>query len=632
MRTIAMRTIFFTALHNNYFLQKVTSIGKLLTLLVTVFLSAYSTNANAQVLGDPSVISGNVHEIVHLVAGDGRKVEAVLMYPDTGIDQYSPAIVFHHGGFGGHPARQVGAPRFAAERLAAKGYTVLSLLSRQSNGHIDSLFEESQKDIKAGIDFLANRGMQDIILAAHSLGSIRISGYLADNKDPRVKAAVHYAPTADMSDAQRKSLGDEAYEERVRKAQEAVAAGKGRLDLGGDPDLIKGLESDPVIDFGFTFQTPAAYLSWWGPDARTSNTDRFADTEVPILMLSGTEDSLVPQGRMKQLKKAAIKAPAVDYIWYQDGDHFFSGFQDQAAADTANWLAKQGLGVKTPITTRLVDTLLASGRYFPGVLYSPKSGADKSKPVFIIQHGYTGNIFQTSNHWLSTRLAQEGFTVLAPMTRSSGLTGIVKGKMQNMVEDMGAWVDFLEQQGYSQVVTVGHSLGGIWTALYVSQSQDQRIKAMVFMAPTRSMPGSSERSLGAERYAEINARAEALVAEGKGKTMITDKYYRKPPAPKGARSMYFQQAESWLDSWGKGSVAVLTDRLSEIDLPMLSLAGSKDLYVDEAYMHEVQAAAAGPMELVWYGGKDGANHGFNDYEDRVAEDILSWMQSISLSD
>lgn len=100
---------------------------------------------------------------------------AILYTPEAGVNPYSPGIVMIHGGLGGHPARQVGAPRFAAERLAAKGYTVLSLMTRHSRDEFQTLFEDIVLDIDTGLDFLEARGMQELILAGHSMGSVRIS-------------------------------------------------------------------------------------------------------------------------------------------------------------------------------------------------------------------------------------------------------------------------------------------------------------------------------------------------------------------------------------------------------------------------------------------------------------------------
>jgi len=590
----------------------------ILSVLLTL-LAIHAGDAGAQGFGDPTPVAGNRHEVVHISADDGLTISALLMYPETGMNRYAPAMVLHHGGFGGHPARQVSAPRFIAERLSAAGYTTLSILSRQSAGHTDSLFEESRKDIKAAVDFLAGRGMEDIVLAGHSLGSVRVSGYMADTKDPRVKAVVHYAPTADLPEFQRELVGDETYAAQVRRARESVAAGRGRLDLSPDPDGSKGLDPDPVVDLQFTFQSPAAFLSWWGPAARTRNTDLFAATEVPILMLAGTEDAYVPQGRMKALQQAAVNAPVVDYLWYLDGDHFFSGFQGRAARDTALWLERQGLGVEAPVRTRLVDARLASGRYFPAVLYAPGEGRDGTGPAFLLQHGFAETILQGSSHRLGVRLAQAGYPALAPMARSSGVTGAMGLRLDELIDDLGVWMDFLAARGHRRIVMAGRGEGSLWIALYAARRQDPRLQGLVFLAPAGDLPSSTRASLGDGKYDATVGKARSLVAAGKGNSFITDKFYS---GPKGARSMFIQRAESWLNYRGEDAIA-LSRVVTAIDMPMIALAGPEDAGVDPVYLNRLKASAAAKMTVKRYAGDEGA---VTAHEDRIARDIVTWTR------
>lgn len=594
--------------------------------VMLLLLSAHE-QTSAQGSGDPTPISGNVHEIIELTADDGVVIPAILMYPETGLDRHSPALVFHHGGFGGHPARQVGAPRFAAERLAAAGYATLSLLSRQSAGHIDSLYEESQKDIKAAIDYFDNLGIEDIVLLAHSLGSIRIAGYLADTKDPRVKAAVHFAPTADMPEAIPGWASREGVEARIRKAREAVAAGRGRMDLSDDPDRSKGIETDEFIDILFTFQSPEAYLNWWGPDARTRNSERFAEIEVPMLMLAGSEDPYVPPGRMEQLKKAAINSPIVDYIGYENGDHFFSGFQDRAAADAIRWLSEQGLGSRSPIHTRLVDARLATGRYFPGVLYGPGEEGDGTRPVFLIQNGFGATIMEGPGHWLATRLARSGFAALTPMTRASGFTGSIIANLDEIVDDLGKWMDFLEDRGSRRIVLVGHGLGANLTAIYAAETGDPRVAGLVFLGPIGDLPQWARQSLGSDRYESILSRAARDVENG-GSQLITDKFYLPPPARNGERGMFGQRSGSWLDFFGPGARTVLTERLAEIESPIAVLAGSNDYLVGRDIPGKLENAAAGPVRVLWYGGPNGADHWFSGLRNQAASDVAAWTREV----
>ena len=95
-----------------------------------------------EILPLPTTVEGSYAKLLESLSQQAEPLMALLFYPEAGINQYSPGILFLHGGLGGHPARQVGAPRYAAERLAARGYTVLSIYSRHSRHYRTVRFEE----------------------------------------------------------------------------------------------------------------------------------------------------------------------------------------------------------------------------------------------------------------------------------------------------------------------------------------------------------------------------------------------------------------------------------------------------------------------------------------------------------
>ena len=585
---------------------------------------ASSTPTRTQAVPD---VAGIRTEILSLptptTPRDGEPLMAILYYPEAGINPHSPAILFHHGGLGGHPARQVGAPRFAAERLAAKGYTVLSIMSRISRGYPTIPFEDSVIDIKAGLDFLEARGMEELILGAHSLGSITITHYMATTNDPRVKAQVHFAPTGDMHGSDGGDRVD-GYAEKVKLAQAAVAAGRGASDYSPDPTRTKGLEPDVWIALGPYLQTPDAFLSYWGPTAPTRNSDWFRKLTTPILMLAGTNDNVVPPGRMEFLKSIATRSPRVDFKWYSGGNHFFEGYWDQSSNDVGDWLVDIGLGARSRVTTELVDTAMPNGRHLPGVLYRPEGDAKPDQPAFILLHGWTGDILHSSNHWLAWRLAQKGYTVLAPGLRTSGASGIQTSSLADVAADLGAWVEFMEGRGFDRIIAEGHSAGGIWWSNYLSLTKDPRVVGVVYLAPTRDMPQTVRDGMGREAYEDTVAEAKAAVARGEGRSHLINRKYYAPTDDRfpGIRSGALQLASAWLDYWGPESRAVHTARVKEFAVPSLSIAGGRDSLMTKAFINQFTKAHRGRAESLWY---DNATHGFRESKNRVSGDIVAWV-------
>lgn len=610
-------------------------IGKLFASLAAIS-SLLCANAVLAQESSPTVtqevpdVSGFRTEIITIpdpeALRSGEPMMAILYTPESGINIYSPAIVIIHGGLAGHPARQVGAARFAAERLAAKGYTVLSPMTRHSRDELRTKFEDIVYDIDNSLDALEARGIQRFVLAGHSMGSARIAYHQAKTQDPRVKALVHFAPTADMGGeggVAATFLPD--YEDKVRRAQAAVAEGRGNLDYGKGETGEGGLKTPELINAvaGY-FYTAESFLSHWGPDTKARNSDIMPENTVPILMMAGTIDSAVPAGRMEKLKELATKSPKVDVISYDGVNHFFENVWDQSSNDTAEWLKDIGLAPERRVNVEIIDTRMGNGRHLPGILYVPEN-ADPEKPAFILQHGWTGDIMHSSNHWLGQRLARAGHVVLAPQTRMSGPPGAYRGTLENMSVDLGKWVDAMDARGYSKIIMEGHSMGGLWSSNYVSRTNDPRIVGMVYLAPTRDVPTYLREGLGDKAYEELVADAMKQVKAGKGNSHFYFKKFRRPTVDSvtGPVSATLQLANTVVEYHGPKTRGYHTARVAEFDRPALAIAGRKDSLMTDEFIGRFTKAYKGDLTTVWY--EDGS-HGFRESKDRVADDILKWVK------
>lgn len=555
-------------------------------------------------------------------------LRGLLYMPEEGINTNSPGIIFIHGGMAGHPARPIGAPRFAAERLAAKGYTVFSPVTRHSRDEFRTKFEDIVIDIKASIDALESRGIREFILAGHSMGSVRISYYQAETQDPRVKALVHFAPTADMGGPGGVAAGMiPNYEEKVREAKAAIEAGGSNINLAGNarPEEVNNTSGIINAVSGY-FYTAESFLSHWGPETKARNSDVMQQNTVPILMMAGSHDWAVPPGRMKKLKKLAKKSPKVDYITYKEVNHFFEGVWDESVDDMAEWLSELGLTTKPRVHVELIDTPMGNGRHLPGVLYTPEGGVDPSKPAFILQHGWTGNIVYSSNHWLAKRLAMAGYAALAPQSRVSGPPGSYNTSMAESAEDMGAWVDIMEARGFNRLVLEGHSMGGVWVSNYMSLTNDERVVGIVYLAPTRDITEYLRGGLGDERYEDAYARMSAAVERGEGNEVFNFEKFRVPNVDpeSGPVSATLTLAKTFMEYHGPETRSVHTERVTEFNRPSLSIAGRNDLLMTDAFINQFVEAHQGDAKVIWY---ENGSHGLRESKDRVAADVVKWTRN-----
>lgn len=624
----------------------------------------------ATLLGAPTVSAGDergfIQEVITLRADDRVSVPAVLTYPSAGINTHSPAVIYHHGGPGGSPVQGLGAPRFIAERLAAKGYTGLSILSRHSTGHRNIPIEKATLDVKAAADWLSQMGMTDIVLVGHSLGSIRITRYWIDTRDPRIKAMIHYAPTRDLPQWVRAGMGAERYDEIVARLSQMVSEGRGD-EYVFDPFQMPP-PAPPGIERGF-LQTAATWLNWWGPAAQTRNSVWLAQLDMPLLLVSGDADVFVTKDYQDALQAAAVNSPRVDTLWYEGGvDHVFTSgaeraargsadwhegvgladqpgataqsaettetaaeaqvgmsVRDRAAQDAYDWLGEIGLAPRPRVRTRLVDARATDGVKQSGVLYEPEAGRGSSRTAFMVLYGYSGDVMRSSSHWLPVRLAQAGYTALAARNRAAG-AAIYQSVFEDVAKDTAGWVNYLEGQGFDRVILVGHSWGGIRATYYKVSSGDPRVVGIVYLAPTQDGPDWAERGLGKAAYDSLVAQAQAMVAAGDGsRRMVFAQGVVPEPAPSGMTRQWHQSARSFLSEWGPEAATVHTQQIKKLDIPILAIAGNKDTFVDLPFMKRFTRAAGGPADYQWY--DDGAPHSLIGWEDRVSEDILGWLQA-----
>ncbi len=584
-------------------------------LLAAVVLTSVGVSASAQ------QTSAITQEIVTIGTSDGMQLPAVFTYPAGGSYAGGPIILHLPDGPGVRAARMADAGRFAAEGLAKRGFVSLSLEPRYVQGYAFIRFADAINDVAAAVDMLIARGFSGVVLAGHGLGALLAAQYMVETGDTRIQAAAFYSPSQNLVEARRAKVGDVKYREAVARATEMIS-GNAR---GGFIDLGDGL-----------IFTPTSFLDWYGPTAKHSLMAHLPGINRPLFLAAGERDETVPKGRLEQLKAAATGTAQAEIKYYPNVGHDFVGAQDALVADTARWLTRVGVTPVAQITTRLVGVTASDGLTLSGVLYAPVDAARaKGKPAILLAHGWTSDIMRSTSHWLGRQLAQQGYTTLAFQTRSSGFRGTVSGKLEDVPGDIAPWVDFMQKGGYGPLVAAGHATGGLWFSYYLNQTGDERIKGVVYLSPARDLPGYARIAMGEDRYARAVLEAQEAVRDGQGGTHLINvpfpqaAYDEDPRQPMflsipGAGITYYY-ADAFLSYWGPNSKAIHKSLVADLDIPVLALGGSRDPFMQGAYLIQFTEAAGADASYVFYGGPEGATNAFDGYEDRVVGDIAAWL-------
>ncbi len=150
--------------------------------------------------------------------------------------------------------------------------------------------------------------------------------------------------------------------------------------------------------------------------------------------------------------------------------------------------------------------------------------------AILIVHGGLSHRDTEIGTALQSQLNQKGYTTLA-INLSLGIDGrhgtydcqvTHRHRNGDAAAEIGAWVDWLQNQGARRVALLGHSRGGAQTALYAAQQNPKIVKALALMAPAireNTDPAEYQRRFQ-QPLAPVLAQAQKLVKAGKGRSVL----------------------------------------------------------------------------------------------------------------
>jgi len=264
-------------------------------------------------------------ELIRLSTPDGVETAGLVQMP-LGRAPRGGVVLVH--GFASN--FYSGSTGHLSKSLVARGFMTLALNMRDHDGGPKTtLFEENRWDEQTAVDELARRGVAPLALVGSSLGTNRVLFYLAETRDPRIRAVVLLAGPGNAFEWNVARFGKEAATRTLEEAQRLQAAGRGKelmlVELG---PLGKALYSADHL------------VSLRGPQTKSDPYRNIAWVRVPVLLVYGTADRLVDSQVGRRLKAAATLAPRVDLVEIAGADHDFSLHQEELAAVVDRWLGE----------------------------------------------------------------------------------------------------------------------------------------------------------------------------------------------------------------------------------------------------------------------------------------------------
>lgn len=144
---------------------------------------------------------------------------------------------------------------------------------------------------------------------------------------------------------------------------------------------------------------------------------------------------------------------------------------------------------------------------------------DKQQTAFLILHGTWAHVAMELPATLQGLLEDEGYASLAP-TLSLGVNDrqgffnckspVAQGH-EAAIHELHAWYLFLREQGYSNVVLIAHSRGGAQAALYQQRYPQDKLSALVLLAPMTWQQGVEAKAYH-DKYG-VNLNEQLVQAE-----------------------------------------------------------------------------------------------------------------------
>lgn len=276
---------------------------------------------------------------------DGERVDAALWQPAGKLAAETTLIVGVHGSGGSFAGAPIG---LVSPTLVAKGYGVLAINTRQHDERVNTdNFVEIRRDIEAAVYSARALGYRRLVLYGHSLGSIQILYYAANNWDADIKAVILSGMFGNLPWKSRHMLV--ADEEKFRLLAEAALKA---LREGKERDLLPlrmrrtGTEEEPLTGQHFlSYRTEASSVA--------DSTYWIRRIPRPILMVRDAGDAVVAPFEPYMLLSAATSVgslvSSIKYITLPNpkgvnprGHQFLDNVQSLADTVTA-WLGEERL-------------------------------------------------------------------------------------------------------------------------------------------------------------------------------------------------------------------------------------------------------------------------------------------------
>jgi esterase/lipase len=286
------------------------------------------------------------------------------------------------------------------------------------------------------------------------------------------------------------------------------------------------------------------------------------------------------------------------------------------------------------MNTKFIRIITEDQLILQGLIYEPAKPSDKA---YLHIHGMAGNFYE--NRFLDAmaeEITNACYAFLSTNTRGHDIIadfpivgpeekykriGDAYEIFEECLLDIKPAIDYLQKNGYTEIILCGHSLGAVKVAYYVAKTQDSRVKKLILMSPP-DMVGLAEKE---SNHEDLLKQAQKMISEGRGGELLPFKIW----------DWYYLSANTYINlntrdypvdvfnTYDKNKSSIL----SEIKIPTFAFLGEKDdaaiLPTKEALETIKAKATNAPIfdtDII-----EGAPHSYFGTESIMAKKIVKWL-------
>lgn len=290
------------------------------------------------------------------------------------------------------------------------------------------------------------------------------------------------------------------------------------------------------------------------------------------------------------------------------------------------------------LTGSLVKTITSDGIELQGFWMNQKSNV-----AVFHSHGTAGDFYTHKFIEIEgERLAANNISFLTANNRGHDVYADLRKHINGHIEwtqiggaferftdctyDIGAWINFLEEQGIKKVILQGHSLSQK-LIYYLDQTNDPRIIAQIHISPCNDA-GYMYFLLGKQKYKEVNQKIHSIVKEGKGRVMLPKKLWVVAPMSAAAYADYLTEEGIGNIFPYHNDVSVKWKMLSNMRVPLLAVYGGADSFIKPSikeatalFKEKAKNSVDVTTQII-----NNAPHSYVEYEEQLVDIIEDWVK------